>query len=116
MNAKATARHLCQVLEAIPDRLILLLWDQAPWHRGTTIRQLLQGHPRLELMRFPVASPELNPQERVWKAAREEVSHNHDEATLSGLADQFERHLEATRFPCSLLERYGYTRIRPMFI
>lgn len=115
MNAEATAAHLRQVLAAIPDRPILLLWDRAPWHRGAALRQLLQEHSRLEVMRFPVAAPELNPQERVWKATRQEVSHNHDEARLDGLADRFERHLQRTRFPCSLLDRYGYTYIRSMF-
>lgn len=115
MNAEATAAHLRQVLDAIPERPILLLWDRAPWHRGAALRQLLQAHPRLEVMKFPVAAPELNPQEQVWKATREEVSHNHDEARLSELADRFEQHLRRTRFPCSLLDRYGYTYIRPMF-
>ena len=116
MNAEATAVHLREVLAAVPDRPILLLWDRAPWHRGAAIRQLLADHPRLELMRFPVASPELNPQERVWKATRQRVSHNHDWPKLDRLADLFERHLKTTRFPCSLLDRYGYTHLRPMFI
>lgn len=115
MNAEATAAHLRQVLAAIPDRPLLLLWDRAPWHRGAALRQVLQEHPRLEVMKFPVAAPELNPQEQVWKATRHEVSHNHEEAKLSGLADRFEQHLQSTRFPCSLLDRYGYTSIRPMF-
>lgn len=115
MNAEATATHLRQVLEAVPDRPILLLWDRAPWHRGTAIRQLLSAHPRLEVMRFPVASPELNPQEQVWKATRQEVSHNHDRSTLDRLADSFEAHLKTARFPCSLLDRYGFTALRPMF-
>ena len=115
MNAETTAAHLREVLAVVPDRPILLLWDRAPWHRGAAIRQLLSEHPRLELMRFPVASPELNPQEQVWKATRQEVSHNHDRSKLDRLADSFEQHLKTTRFPCSLLERYGFTAVRPMF-
>lgn len=115
MNAEATATHLRQVLEAVPDYPILLLWDRAPWHRGPAIRQLLAEHPRLELMRFPVAAPELNPQEQVWKATRQEVSHNHDRSKLDRLADSFEQHLKTTRFPCSLLDRYGFTAVRAMF-
>ncbi len=116
MNAETTALHLRQILVAVPDRPILLLWDRAPWHRGPAIRELLASHPRLEVMRFPVAAPELNPQERVWKATRKEVSHNHDRTKLDRLADSFEQHLKTTRFPCSLLDRYGFTAIRPMFI
>lgn len=115
MNAEATARHLRQVLAAMPDRPVLLLWDRAPWHRGAAIRALLAEHPRLEVMPFPVASPEMNPQEQVWKATRAEVSHNHDQSKLDQLADSFEQHLKTTRFPCSLLDRYGFTALRPMF-
>jgi transposase len=121
MNAEATASHLRQVLEALPDCPILLLWDRAPWHRdaairSAAIRRLLAKHPRLEVMRFPVAAPEPSPQEQVWKATRQAVSHNHDRSRLDRLADSFERHLKTTRFPCSLLERYGFTAVRPMFI
>ena len=68
MNAAATAQHLQQVLNAFPDVPILLLWDKAPWHQGEPIRKLLSDHPRLEIMCFPTASPDLNPQEHVWKA------------------------------------------------
>ena len=60
MNAACTAQHLQQVLAAIPDRPLLLLWDRAPWHRGPPIRQVLADNPRLEIMLFPVAALELN--------------------------------------------------------
>ena len=115
MNAAETASYLRQVLAAHPDRPILLLWDRAPWHRGAAIREVLEANPRLEVMPLPVAAPELNPQEHVWKATREEVSHNHDEHGLDALADAFEEHLKKTLFPCSLLDRHGYHSIRAMF-
>lgn len=115
MNADYTAQHLQQVLDAIPDRPILLLWDRAPWHRGPPIRQVLADNPRLEIMLFPVAAPELNPQEQVWKATRQAVSHNHLEPRLPELANRFEDHLTSTTFESSFLERYGYTALCPMF-
>jgi transposase len=68
MNAEATAQHLEQLLAAYPTVPMLLLWDRAPWHRGEKIREVLAANPRLELMSLPVAAPELNPQEHVWKA------------------------------------------------
>jgi transposase len=107
MNAQATAHHLEQILEAVPDVPIVLLWDRAPWHSGQAIRDVLQANPRLQLMRFPVAAPDLNPQERVWKATRRAVSHNHKMKRLPELADQFERHLTATIFESQFLDRYG---------
>jgi transposase len=77
MNHDATAVHLQAILDAYPDQPILLLWDRAPWHRGPAVRQVLADNPRLEIVRFPTASPDLNPQEQVWKATRRAVSHNH---------------------------------------
>lgn len=116
LNATTTAQHLEQLLDACPDVNVLLLWDRAPWHSGAPIRAVLNAHPRLEIMAFPTASPELNPQEQVWKAARRAVSHNHRLARLPELADQFEQHLTSATFVSSFLDRYGYTAVRPMFI
>jgi transposase len=116
MNAQVSARYLEQILATYPKQPIVLLWDRAPWHRGQPIKQVLADNPRLEIMYFPAGSPELNPQEHVWKATRGTVSHNHREPRLPKLAEQFEQHLTTTTFTSSFLERYGYTAIRPMFI
>lgn len=115
MTAEVSALFLCVLLLAFPDRPILLLWDRAPWHRGEPIRALLAAHPRLEIMWFPPGCPELNPQEHVWKATREAVSHNHSQAKLPQLATAFLKHLTNTCFPCSLLEHHGYYEISAMF-
>lgn len=104
MNGEATARHLQQILDNYPDVPIVLLWDRAPWHSGAPIRDLLDAHPRLEIIHFPVAAPDLNPQEHVWKATRRAVSHNHLLQKLPDLADRFEQHLLSTTFHPSLLD------------
>jgi transposase len=114
MNNEATAVHLQAILDTYPDQPILLLWDRAPWHQGPAVRQVLADNPRLEIMRFPTASPDLNPQEQVWKATRRAVSHNHAVPRLPALADQFEAHLRATTFNSSLLNKYGYHLVCPM--
>jgi hypothetical protein len=54
MNAGATAQHLKQILQTIPDVPILLLRNHGPWHSGLPIREVLTA----------------NPQEHVCKAAR----------------------------------------------
>lgn len=123
MNADVSALFLSRVLLAYPDTPILMLWDRAPWHKGEAIRSVLAANPRLQILCFPPACPELNPQEKVWKAAREAVSHNHTQAVshnhtqakLQELAQTFEAHLETTRFPCSLLEKHGYSELCAMF-
>lgn len=63
-TASVPAAHLQPVLDAHPDCPIVLLWDRAPWQRGAPIRQGLAAHPRREIIEFPVAAPDLNPQNR----------------------------------------------------
>lgn len=116
MNSVATAQHLEAVLATYPEDPLLLLWDRAKWHGGEAVRQVLAANPRLEVMKLPVAAPELNPQERVWKATRTAVSHNHQFGKLPSLADEFETHLKETAFPTSTLKFHGYHSLRPMFI
>ena len=116
MNAKVSAQHLEMLLEANPEGPIILFWDRAPWHRGKPIDQVLEKHPRLEIIFFPTANPDLNPQEHVWKAVRKEVSHNHLEARLPQLADRFLNTLNSGTFESTFLEKYGYSAICSMFI
>jgi transposase len=116
MNAEVSAQYLQMLLNAVPTLPILLFWDRAPWHRGKPIEKLLSENPRLQLISFPAATPDLNPQEHVWKATRKAVSHNHIEPRFAELANRFEEHLESTAFHSSFLDRYGYTAICPMFI
>ena len=114
MNAEASALFLSRILAAYPEVPILLLWDRATWHKGAAIRSVLAAHPRLEIVWLPPGCPELNPQEHVWKEAREAVSHNHSFAKLPELADAFEARLTGTRFTCSLLDRHGYHELSAM--
>jgi transposase len=116
MNAEVSAQYLEIILKTNPEVPIILFWDRAPWHRGKPIDQVLEKHPRLEIIFFPTASPDLNPQEHVWKAVRKEVSHNHLEAKLPELADRFLNKLNSSTFDSSFLDQYGYNTIRPMFI
>ena len=115
MNAETSGLFLHKLLLAYPEHPILLLWDRAPWHRGPEIEAVLQANPRLEIMYLPAAAPELNPQEHVWKATRQQVSHNHACRHLEHLANQFEEHLTTHTFPCSLLEDHAYTQLCMMF-
>ena len=116
MNAEVSAQYLEMILESNPDVPILLFWDRAPWHRGKAIDQVLAAQPRLEILFFPTASPDLNPQEQVWKAVRKEVSHNHLEAQLPQLADRFLNQLNLNTFKSAFLMKYGYSAICPIFI
>lgn len=113
MNAETTATHLHQLLATYPDVPILVLWDRAPWHQGDAVREVLADNPRIEIIRLPVAAPELNPQEHIWKATRAAVSHNHTVPDLGTLAERFETHLTQTRFPTTFLEHRGFYTVHP---
>ncbi len=115
MKAVTSVLFLLKLLLAYPDQKILLLWDRAPWHQGPALRDFLVTHPQLEIFYFPPASPDLNPQEHVWKDARDQISHNHSINKLPELADKFEDHLTSNSFSCPLLEQHGYSHICAMF-
>jgi transposase len=115
MNAATTVTHLDAILARYPAAPILLLWDRAPWHQGAAIREFLAANPRLEIMRFPTAAPDLNPQEHVWRATRREVCHNHTERRLPNLVQRFTDYLAKTTFPSTFLEQHGWYLVCPRF-
>ena len=115
MNAETTARHLEKLLAAYPDVPLLLLWDRAPWHRGPAITQVLDANPRLEVLCFPTASPDLNPQEHVWKTVRSAISHNHTETKLPQLADRFEQHLTSSSFDYAFVDKFDFVNLCARF-
>ena len=105
MNGDATIHFLQHILGCIPDVPILLLWDRATWHKGIA-RQFVEAHDRLDMMYFPPACPELNPQEHVWKQARDAVGNLHDYQHLSDLRHAFQTFLEQTRFCFRWVEKF----------
>ncbi len=115
MNAETSALFLQKLLVTIPQVPLVLLWDRAPWHRGPEITRILEANPRLEIIHLPTAAPDLNPQEHVWKATRQAVSHNHASKKLDTLAADFQAHLTSTTFPCSLLHKHNYPSLCMMF-
>jgi hypothetical protein len=83
------------------------LLDRAPWHHGPALDEVLADNPRLELVYFPPACPDLNPQEHVWQQAREQVSHNHDHTQFPLLVDAFETYLNETPFETDFMQHYA---------
>lgn len=104
-NGDMTIHFLLHVLTCFPNQPILLLWDRASWHKGIA-RQFVEQHPRLEMLYFPVACPDLNPQEHVWKLTRDAISHNHPYRQFGDLRQAFHQHLETTCFKFQWIEKY----------
>jgi len=85
---EAFAAHLRHVGQVYPkDRYpeVVLLIDNAPWHRGKPINEALADNPHLRFKRLPAYSPKLNPIERFWKKLRRRATHNRLFDTLADL-------------------------------
>ena len=85
----AFAAHLRDIARAYPPaghpRVVVVI-DNAPWHRGAPIRQLLAEQPHLTLYRLlPSYSPHLNVVERLWRVLRRRATHNRLFETMAAL-------------------------------
>lgn len=82
------ARHLRDIARAYPaahyPRVVLVI-DNAPWHRGALITQALKACPHLEFYRLPSYSPQLQVIERFWRVLRRRATHNRLFLTLAQL-------------------------------
>ena len=72
----AHLRHVGRLDPAAEFRRVVLISDNAPWHRGGLIDQALRDHPHLEFYRLPSYSPCLNRIEPFWKKRRRRATHN----------------------------------------
>jgi transposase len=73
------ARHMREIARAYPatqyPRVVLVI-DNAPWHRGAPVTQALRACPPLECYGWPSYSPQLQLIERFWKVLRRRATHN----------------------------------------
>jgi transposase len=77
------ARFLQHLLAYHPGKRLLIIHDRGAQHKGAGIAEVVrEAAGRLILKPQPAYSPELNPQERIWKWLRRVVTHNHWFATL----------------------------------
>lgn len=85
---EAFASHLRHVGRMYPrekhTRVVIVI-DNAPWHRGKVIDEAMGDNPHLEFKRLPSYSPQLNPIERFWKKLRRRATHNRLFDTLGDL-------------------------------
>jgi transposase len=85
------APFLEHLLAYSPGKQLLVIHDRGEQHQGAPVEAVVQeAQGRLVLQAQPAYSPELNPQERIWKWLRRVVTHHHWFATLT-------EHIEAIR-------------------
>ena len=81
----AHLRHVARLYPAKGHKRVVLIIDNAPWHRGQPIDDALADHPHLEFYRLPSYSPQLNVIERLWRLLRRRATHNRLFDTLADL-------------------------------
>lgn len=105
-NSAVTVRFLKTLEERYQGKKALLIWDSAPWH-FKEVKIYLKGNRKwqLELLPLPPYSPELNPQEHVWRQCRQHVTHN-SEDDFSDRVRNFANFLINNKFKTGFLKKY----------
>jgi len=102
-NMRITAGVLEKIRKIYPKKKILLIWDQAPSHKGSVAQKFIKKDGKIKTLHFPRAAPEENPQEHVWKDGRNKVSHNRYIQNIDTTTDEFVDYLNKTEFHYSFL-------------
>ncbi|HBY73460.1 MAG TPA: IS630 family transposase [Candidatus Kerfeldbacteria bacterium] len=101
-NMFITAEVLGRLRQIYPTEKIVLLWDGPGWHKGSKVQEFFKHDGNIAVIHFPRYSPEQNPQEHVWKAGRQAVTHNQYIADIDTTTDAFVQYLNTTKFNYSL--------------
>jgi transposase len=102
-NMYITYDVLEQLRKVYPMEKLFLLWDKAPWHKGSKAQQFIKEDGNIETFDFPRAAPDENPQEHVWKNGRSEITHNKFIENIDQATDEFVKYLNETKFNYSFL-------------
>ncbi len=87
-SQEAFVKHLEDVAGAYPagrNPRVVILADNAPWHKGKPVKDALARLTHLEIKYLPSYSPQLNVIERLWKVLRRRSTHNRLFDTLKDL-------------------------------
>lgn len=102
-NMVVTADILKKVRVFYPNKKVVLLWDNAGWHKGSVVQEFVKQDGNMEVIHFPKYAPEENPQEHVWKRGRSETTHNRFIDDIDAATDDLVTFLNTTKFPYTLL-------------
>lgn len=102
-NMFITVEILTKIRTIYPQKKLLIIWDGAGWHRGSEVQKYIKEDKNIETIHFPRYSPELNPQEHVWKSGRDHCTHNRFIKNIDAATDDFVSFLSGQKFQYSLL-------------
>ena len=96
-TAETSAAFLRQLRESHREPL-MIIWDNAPAHRGEAIRGLLSTPGlNLRLIPLPAYSPDFNADEAIWDWVREEVTANRCLGTKAKVREKVGRFFDELR-------------------
>lgn len=102
-NMYQTRDILQEIRTLYPAQKIVLLWDNAGWHKGSVTQEYIKQDGSIIEIPFPTYAPEENPQEHVWKQGRTQVTHNRYIENIDEATDELVKYFNETKFPYSLL-------------
>jgi len=97
VNTEMMNLYLAEMSAAFPDKEIMLIWDQAGWHKSNS----LEVPDNIVLKSLPPYSPELNPVEKLWQWLKKHVCRNRLFACMDDLMNTLAEtlvNLTPTRF------------------
>jgi len=98
-NQKEIIKVLKRLKDVYHGKRICLIWDNAAFHKGKDIRASLKTELKpFYLVNFPPYAPEINPQEKVWRWAKEQIA-NRQFSSLIGLRKYFSSVLMGRNYP-----------------
>ena len=103
-NSFTTCKLLGKFAKMFPGKKITIVWDNASWHKSEMVKNFLDKNPnKFHLFAFPPYSPEKNPQVHVWKAGRENITHNKFIDDIDAATNEFVNYLNSTKFEYKFL-------------
>lgn len=115
VTKQTTGDITCKMLEKLAniyhEKKIVLVWDNASWHKSQFVRDFLTTTKHsFHLINFPPYAPEENPQEHVWKEGRSEVTHNKFIENIDKASNEFVDYLNNTKFDYNFLGLSGLVK------
>ena len=99
-NTSNIVKALTDLTLRYPDKKIVVVWDNARWHKSKKLREHLgEGNilERIHLINLPPYSPHKNPIERVWGEGKRSIS-NRQRAHFEDTRNAFETFIRSNKF------------------
>ena len=105
-NTDSVVKALTELTLKYPDKTIVVVWDNAGWHKSSTLlAQTEKGKPleRVQFINLPPYSPDKNPIEKVWNEGKNSIS-NRQRAFFENTCEAFESFVTSKKFKYRLLK------------